>query len=301
VRQRLSYYLSKILLAAAISLLILDLIYVSDFHHSLAQWLVFKRHWPAILSLVAAFLYSFITYYEYHGIGPQEGVYRRGPSNKPQVAITFDDGPSPIYTPAILDILKKKQAPATFFLVGKHVQKYPQIAQRICQEGHEIGNHTYSHRDLVPATRRTVIKEINQAELVFKTVLKRDTNLFRPPRGIYGNAVRKLLLEMGYTIVLWNVSAADWSGLSPKRIVRRVKRFTRNGGIILFHDSGAIIRSEGASRGNTVEALPLVIDKLRRYGFEIVPLSTMLGDLDYLDRESEEVVTEIGKTASQEA
>ncbi|MDI6715616.1 MAG: polysaccharide deacetylase family protein [Actinomycetota bacterium] len=228
----------------------------------------------AILALV--FIGAFVNYYEYHGIGPQDGVIRRGPHEN-IVAITFDDGPNPAYTPQLLDILKEKGVKATFFAVGLHVKKYPEIAKRIVNEGHDIGNHTYTHRDLVPSTRRQVLAQAHKTDQIIKRVTGISSNLFRPPRGIYSNAVRKLLVdEEGYRFILWTVSSIDWSKKSPRAILRRIARYVRPGAILLFHDSGALIRREGASRMNTVEALPLVIDYLREVGYEIVPVSEML-------------------------
>jgi peptidoglycan/xylan/chitin deacetylase (PgdA/CDA1 family) len=225
------------------------------------------------------FLAGFISYFEYHGIGPQEGIIRRGPDLK-VVALTFDDGPSPKYTPKVLDILKKEGVKATFFLVGKHVEKYPVLAKRIVEEGHEIGNHTYSHRDLVPATKRVVINEVKKAERVIENACGVRPLYFRPPRGIYSNAVRKLILDLDYTILLWSLSSLDWSGASPKLILNRVKKYVRRGSIILFHDSGALIKPEGGSRENMVKALPEVIKYLKSEGYKLVTISELISLLE---------------------
>jgi len=223
---------------------------------------------------------SAISYYEYHGVGPQDGVVRRGPHQK-LVSLTFDDGPSPIYTPLILDILKEKGVKASFFVVGKSVEKYPDIARRIVAEGHDIGNHTYSHRDLVPSTRNVVLNQLRKTDLAIEEAAGARTRLFRPPRGIFSNAVRKVVVAEGYKIILWTASSIDWSGASPKAMLARIKLFTRSGGILLFHDSGALIRKEGASRENTVKALPLIIDYLMdKRGYGIVPISVMLNELE---------------------
>jgi len=223
---------------------------------------------------------SAISYYEYHGVGPQDGVIRRGPHRK-LVSLTFDDGPSPVYTPLILDILKEKGVKASFFVVGQSVEKYPDIARRIVAEGHDIGNHTYSHRDLVPSTRNVVLNQLRKTDLAIEKATGTRTRLFRPPRGIFSNAVRKVVVAEGYKLVLWTTSSIDWSGASPKAMLSRIKLFTRNGGILLFHDSGALIRKEGASRENTVRALPLIIDYLiDKRGYDIVPISVMLAELE---------------------
>lgn len=232
---------------------------------------------------------GFVSYFEHHGIGCQDGIVRRGP-HKNIVAITFDDGPNPVYTPKILDILKEKGVKATFFVVGLHVKKYPDIAKRIVDEGHDIGNHTYTHKDLVPSTRRMVLAQAHKTNQVIKRVTGRSTNLFRPPRGIYSGAVRRLLVEEeGFRFILWTVSSLDWRKVSPVAILRRIARYVRPGAILLFHDSGALVRREGASRSNTVESLPMVIDYLRTKGYEIVPVSEMLRRLEEEEVEAEGV------------
>lgn len=228
-----------------------------------------------IAACLLALFAGFISYYEYRGIGSQEGITRRV-NEGPYVSITFDDGPSPKYTPALLDTLKRFDVKATFFVVGKHVKKYPEIVKRIVDEGHDIGNHTYNHRDLVPATKATVLKELRRTEEVLQDTLELKTNLFRPPRGIYNQTVRKLLVEEGYEIILWSLSSCDWRPNSPSGILKRVKRFAKNGSIILFHDSGAMVRKEGGSRGNTVKALPMVIEYLLEQGYKILPVSELI-------------------------
>lgn len=263
---------------------VFEFLYVTVFDQWLGQWFVFRAHLPSLFALGVISISAAVSYYEYHGIGPQGGIIRRG-RNHPHVALTFDDGPSPEYTPKILDVLKEKDAKAAFFMVGRHVEKYPDVVRRVFAEGHDIGNHTYSHRDLVPAGRKTILTELNKTDQAILQVVGVRTRLFRPPRGILSNAGRKLLVEHGYTIALWTVSAVDWRGRPPKAIVGRIMRHIKTGGVILFHDSGAVIRKEGADRGNTVEALPLVIDELRRRGFEIVPLSRMISELESIEAE----------------
>ncbi|MDP1808721.1 MAG: polysaccharide deacetylase family protein [Actinomycetota bacterium] len=275
----------KPVVAALGAVAIFELLYATVFDKWLGQWFVFRAHLPGMFALGVILISAAVSYYEYHGIGPQGGIVRRG-RNHPHVALTFDDGPSPEYTPKILDVLKEKEAKAAFFMVGKHVEKYPDVARRVFAEGHDIGNHTYSHRDLVPAGRKTILAELNKTEQIILRVVGVRTRLFRPPRGIISNAGRKLLVELGYTIAMWTVSAVDWRGRSPKAIVGRIMRHIKTGGVILFHDSGAVVRREGADRGNTVEALPLVIDELRRHGYEIVPLSQMIRELEQIEAES---------------
>lgn len=280
MRHTTRYILPKILYIVAFALLLL--VFVKYMVLSGRIWQPEWKIWWSRIFYLAVFLVlsgSFITYYEYHGIGPQEGIIRRGPRGT--VALTFDDGPHPVFTPQILDVLKEKRVEATFFVVGKHVEKYPEVAQRIVKEGHDIANHTYAHRDLAPTTRRVVLNQINKTEKAIYNATGIKTTLFRPPRGIYSNAVRKLLIKKGYKVILWTVSTLDWRLLSPKRMLCRVKVYIRDGGIILFHDSGALLRKEGASREKTVEALSLIIDYLRyERGLEIIPISEMLRRLE---------------------
>jgi|GEM_PF-208790 len=236
---------------------------------------------PPVIKYVSFFSLAFlalsvlISYYEYHGFGSNEGIIRRGPSKK-VVALTFDDGPSPEYTPLILDVLKKHNVKATFFLVGKHVKKYPDVARRILAEGHEIGNHTYSHRDLVPSTIKKLKREILQNQELIKEYLGVETRLFRPPRGIYSEAVRQFVVKNGLTMVLWSLSGIDWAGTPASLIAKRILRYTHPGAIILLHDSGALIRSEGHSRINTAKALDKAIPALKERGYRFVTVSELI-------------------------
>lgn len=229
-----------------------------------------------VLFAAVAGIAGLVCYFEYHGIGPQDGIVRRGSGELPVIALSFDDGPSPIYTPAILEILAEKDVSATFFVTGRHAEKYPAVIKRMATEGHEIGNHTYTHRDLVPVSRRRLFWEIRRTERVIRRITGRTLRLFRPPRGIYSNAVRRALVEDGYTLVLWSVSSADWCALPPEALTRRVLRYARNGAIILFHDSGALVKREGGSRAGTVKALPAIIEQLQAQGFQLVTVGELI-------------------------
>ena len=180
--------------------------------------------------------------------------------------MTFDDGPDPVYTPEILDILKEKDVRATFFLIGKNVSSHPEIAQRMVEEGHLIGSHTHSHKSLIPLSAKSTYKEIKNAEAAIEEATGIRPTLFRPPRGVYSSYARELLREERYTLVLWDLSAVDWAELAPKRIVANVVNKVKPGSIILLHDSGDLITYRGGDRHSTVKALPEIIDKLRAPG-----------------------------------
>lgn len=227
-------------------------------------------------------LFWFANKYVYRGFGLQVPIIRSGGPYHKIIALTFDDGPDPVYTPQILDVLKEHNAKATFFLVGKHVEKYPDIAKRIANEGHDIGNHSYSHPNMVLLTRDRLIREVEMAEKAITQAAGVRPYLFRPPRGLHNKALMEIIIQRKYTMVLWSLSSRDWQEPSHKEIVWRVLRGARNGDIVLFHDSGSIISPEGGCRQSTVLALPEIIKGLRAQGFKIVTIRDMiiLSDLD---------------------
>lgn len=232
-----------------------------------------------ILTFVSFVVLVFLgfNFYVYHGFGHQPDIYRKGDGSKPWVAITFDDGPSPVWTPRILDILAEYQVPATFFLVGSHVAKHPDVAERIVQEGHEVGNHTFDHVN-IPTT--STIELSGQVLLTTVAILEatgKYPSYLRPPRGMYDARVRRLAEVLNQPIVLWTVSGQDWRpGVTVDQIVKRVVSQTKAGDILLFHDSGSLIANEGASREATVKALPLIIEGIREKGLRIVSLEQLL-------------------------
>jgi cellulose synthase/poly-beta-1,6-N-acetylglucosamine synthase-like glycosyltransferase/peptidoglycan/xylan/chitin deacetylase (PgdA/CDA1 family)/spore germination protein YaaH len=208
--------------------------------------------------------------------------------NPHQVAITFDDGPDPDWTPKILDVLKSANATGTFFLIGLQADRFGAIAARIYREGHEIGNHTFTHPDVSNISRRFNELEINLTEQLFASRLGIHTILFRPPYSIdqepdTTDQVRpiKIAQDMGYVIVGDKIDPNDWRD-NPRpsaaeiadRVITHLPPCTPNdrfcGSIILLHDGGG-------DRSRTVAALPAIIEGIRAKGLEIVPLHTLLG------------------------
>ena len=204
---------------------------------------------------------------------------------KGKIALTFDDGPDPRYTPRVLDILKEKRAPATFFVTGLAANSSPGLLRRIYREGHEIGNHTYTHPHLDQVSKGQLGIELNLTQRLFESTLGVKTLLFRPPYGIdhqpeTADEVRLLpfIQDLGYLIVGARIDPHDWGeegGQPPpstRDIVRRVldQAQSGSGNVVLLHDGGG-------NRRSTVEALPDVIDGLRAKGFELVGASALLG------------------------
>jgi peptidoglycan-N-acetylglucosamine deacetylase len=203
-----------------------------------------------------------------------------------ELAITFDDGPDPRWTPKILDVLKEKHAPATFFVIGEEANLYSQFIQREYREGNEVGNHTFTHPDFEQVTKERLQVELNLTELLLESSLGVKTTLFRPPYGIdhqpeTASEIQMLPIpqEMGYILVGGRLDPHDWGEVNnvppppAEAIVQRVLadvESPKGGNIILLHDGGG-------DRIHTVEALPQIIDDLRVKGFRFVTVSDLLG------------------------
>lgn len=202
-------------------------------------------------------------------------IYHVGASNK-VVALTFDDGPSLEWTPRILDKLKESGVKATFFMIGEHVKKYPELAKRVAGEGHEIGNHTYDHHVLIYYKMDELQREIKDAEAIIRDITGRGTTLFRPPKAWLTAREKKKIEEMGYKIILWTLNSKDWVNFDDKYIVRYIVHNVRPGDIILFHDGGGVFTAEGGSRKETVKTIPRLVEKLKDRGYKFVTITELL-------------------------
>lgn len=186
-------------------------------------------------------------------------VWRMNPSSK-VVYLTFDDGPIPECTPQVLDILAHYGVEATFFMVADNARRYPHLFERVRQEGHTIGNHTFHHLRGYKTTTADYLTDALQAAEILQTPL------FRPPHGRMSQKQKKALLQQGYTIYLWDVLTHDYNPrYSVQKMLSIVQRYTRNGSIIVFHDSLK-------SKDRILQALPLVIEWLQAQGYEIKAL-----------------------------
>ena len=173
-------------------------------------------------------LYQFPTWLQrlYRGV-----VWRMNPSSK-VVYLTFDDGPIPECTPQVLDILAQYGVKATFFMVGENVERYPQLLARVREEGHAVGNHTYHHLRGYKTCTHTYLQDAHKANTILQT------HLFRPPHGRMKYSQKQLLREEGWNIYLWDVLTHDYNPrYTVEKMLAVVKRYTRNGSIIVMHDS----------------------------------------------------------------
>jgi len=192
------------------------------------------------------------------------------------VALTFDDGPSDVWTPKILDELKKANVRATFFMTGVHAEKYSSIARRVADEGHEIGNHSFDHHVLLSYTPVQLKKEIRQGEEAIRNATGKTTEYFRPPKAWITNEEKREIKRMGYTVVLWDLNSKDWVTFDDKYIMKYILRHIRAGDIILFHDSGGVFSTEGGDRSETVKTIPRLVEKLKEKGYKFVTITELL-------------------------
>ncbi|WP_219884554.1 polysaccharide deacetylase family protein [Merismopedia glauca] len=200
------------------------------------------------------------------------------------IALTFDDGPWPVTTIQILDILKQEKIKATFFLLGQPLQNYPQIAQQVVAQGHAIGNHTWHHwYHKLDAT--TSAKEIETtAALIYKTTGIK-TYLFRPPGGLLNNGVADYAKRKKYFVALWSSDSTDYNRPSVATLVNNVMKNARPGGMVLMHDGGG-------DRSHTVKALPIIIAQLKSRGYKFVTVPELL---EIADTETKtQVSTKVG-------
>lgn len=186
------------------------------------------------------------------------------------IALTFDDGPWPETTSQVLDVLKKNNVKATFFVVGKQVQKHPQLLRQIVTEGHAIGNHTWSHQYHQYYTAAAAQELDDLAALIYKTTGVK-TSLFRPPAGILNNGLVTVAHQKKYAVIMWSVDSKDWRyrGNTPQSLVENVLKDAKPGGIVLLHDGGG-------DRSTTVKALPILITQLKKHGYTLVTVPELL-------------------------
>lgn len=214
---------------------------------------------------------------------PAGYVVQRYGAHPGLVALTFDDGPDPRWTPKLLDILKAKHAPATFFVIGENMQERPDLVRREIAEGHIVGSHTWTHPNIGEIPNPEVVVELTATQRLFETITGKSMRLFRPP--YFGDAepstpreVLPLLAaqKLGYLIVGLRIDPDDWKKPDPTHIVNRtLERLAdtnpdRGGQIVLLHDAGG-------DRSRTVQALPVLIDALRAHGYRLVTVAQLAG------------------------
>ncbi|PIC71314.1 1,4-beta-xylanase [Sporosarcina sp. P16b] len=178
------------------------------------------------------------------------------------IALTFDDGPDPIYTLRILETLKKYNAKATFFMLGNRVHSYPSIAKKVAEAGHEIGNHSWNHPTLTELTDVALQSEVKGTSDIIEAIIGHPATVFRPPYGAVDDRVRE---STKLPVVLWNVDTLDWDHHDPELILEHVAQDARAGSIILMHDI----------HESTADGLEAVLENLQSQGYKFVTVSEM--------------------------
>ena len=186
------------------------------------------------------------------------------------IALTFDDGPWPTTTSQVLDVLKKNNVKATFFMVGKQVEKHPQLMKQAVAEGHAIGNHTWSHH-YDQYNESAAARELDDTAALFYKTTGVKTSLFRPPAGILNNGLAAYAHQKKHAVVMWSVDSRDWryDGTTAKALLESVLKDAKPGGIVLLHDGGG-------DRTTTVQALPQLITELKKRGYTFVTVPELL-------------------------
>ncbi len=234
------------------------------------------RHWPVFLAVVLANQVVLIG----SGFVPRSGLLGANISRLPaasaqqkRVALTFDDGPDPEVTPAVLKILARHQVKATFFCVGKRAEENPELVSQIAEAGHTLGNHTWSHTHafwfLGP---KRLIKEIDSTQEVLQGTDGRPPTSFRAPAGIRSPILDFVLARRGLKLVSWTRRGFDTVDHDPKRVLRRLSRSLAPGDILLLHDGAAARDSDGKTV--VLEVLPRLLDVIHRDGLVAGPLET---------------------------
>lgn len=185
------------------------------------------------------------------------------PVEAPKIALTFDDGPSAAWTPALLDGLKERGVKATFFLIGENADKNPEIVKRMAEEGHLIGNHTYHHVELTKVSENEARLELADTNAVIARITGKEPEYMRPPFGAWQ---RKLEQEIRMLPVLWTIDPLDWTTENPDEIVNKVVTEAEENDIILLHDCYK----------SSVEAGLRIVDILQEEGFVFVTVDELL-------------------------
>ncbi len=200
-------------------------------------------------------------------------VWAGAPTEK-AVALTFDDGPSPTYTPQILALLIQYHACGTFFVIGHKVEQYPWLVRTELKDGNEVGNHSFSHPRMTKEDQLSRERQLERTAVDLDLLgCPQEYRLFRPPYSAYDDRLKTYMAHTHRRLVLWSIDSGDWRGLAAPAIIDNVLTRVRNGAIIIFHDSDEHAR---ADRHPTVEALRTILPGLQAAGYRMVTVSELM-------------------------
>jgi peptidoglycan-N-acetylglucosamine deacetylase len=193
-----------------------------------------------------------------------------------KIALTFDDGPNDLHTLDLVETLDQHRVRATFFMIGQFVRERPGIAREVARAGHVIGNHTFTHPNLIFCSPAQVGLQLDDCERVLTDAVGEHSRLFRPPYGGRLPHVLRAARKRSLATVMWSVSSQDWSLPTTDRIEEQVAGHIRGGDVVLMHDGGN--HRLGTFRGHTVEAANTLIRRFKDEGFEFVTVPEMMGE-----------------------
>jgi peptidoglycan/xylan/chitin deacetylase (PgdA/CDA1 family) len=223
------------------------------------------------LSIIAAAAASAAGYQSMAPTGQWYGkTFTRLGGRSKKLALTYDDGPNDAHTMRLLDVLVKHDVRATFFLIGRYVQERPDIVREVVKAGHVVGNHTFTHPNLIFTSSDETRRQIKRCRQALEDAVGEHSNLFRPPFGGRRPASLRVARELGLLPVMWNVTGWDWEAPPAEEIERKVVKQVRGGDVILLHDGGH--KAMGADRSQTVIATDRLIARYKgEYEFVTVP------------------------------
>ncbi len=183
-------------------------------------------------------------------------------NTKPSInclALTFDDGPSPVYTPQVLKILKKYNIKATFFIMGVNAKRYPELVKQIKNAGHVIANHSWNHPKLTKISKKELARQVNKTSNILYKITGDRPKCLRPPFGIKNKRVVNYVNSQGMHVIMWDLMSMDYKRKGTEWLVNFVLKNTKKGGDVIFHDGGK-------GRGQMIKALPLIIEGALKRG-----------------------------------
>jgi peptidoglycan-N-acetylglucosamine deacetylase len=196
------------------------------------------------------------------------------PAGAKKLALTYDDGPNDPHTLRLLEVLARHEVHATFFLIGKYVQQRPDIVREIAGAGHVIGNHTFTHPNLIFSSALKTRAEIQQCLQVVADAVGRAPQLFRPPFGGRRPGTFALARNLALDPIMWSIAGYDWKGMSAEHIEQKIHKQIRGGEVILLHDGSHA--AFAADRSQTVIATDLLISRCKAEGFEFLTIPEMM-------------------------
>jgi peptidoglycan/xylan/chitin deacetylase (PgdA/CDA1 family) len=230
----------------------------------------------SLVLIILILLFAGVSIFFDQAVFVRRGTFYKADVSDKVVALTFDDGPSAEWTPKILDELKGSGVKATFFMIGEHVARYPEIARRVVDEGHEAGIHTYHHPNLLFVTLPDLKKEIIDGQKAIERATGAATYLFRPPKAWLTDKEKRYIDELGFISVLWTLNSKDWVTFDDKYMVKFLLKRVQPGDIILFHDAGGVLGIEKGDRDETFRTIPTLVSKLKDMGYRFVTVSELI-------------------------